>query len=537
MESLERVNCMKITLIPTKKLIMTNGLKEVSNNILFEKGSVPTTDGLLSTDIFGVSTTERRDTFAYINLNGPYLQPFVYKMLKRMNRNFESIVHGSKKFRIDEKGILVADEEKGQTGLEFLYKNWNNINFEKNNSMIRNERIDVLNAFDRDTLFTKYCIVIPAFYRDVNLQSASQGRISHHEINDLYALLIRLAYVFQKDNNFDFVLDNTRAKIQDTMVDIYDLLKGKLEKKNGLIRKSLLGKSIDYGSRSVISAPIFNANKPEEMQIDFYHCGVPLAQCCSLFTPFIVSWVKRFFQREVEKMGSKFPVKRKNGEIVYVKLKDPELHFTEDYIKKQIDRFVFSNADRFEPIPLPVEDKEFEGKVFLTFAGRFYNGSPESESPLMQRQATWCDVLYQAVSDVTSDKMVWVTRYPLLDYFGMFPNKVAVLSTQETEPMYIGGKLYTNYPKIDLDMPKDKVSVNFVDTVTMSNLYLAGLGGDYDGDQVTLKGVYSQEACAEAEKIMRSKAHILNIYGQNMRKTTNEGVQTLYMLTKFKETS
>ena len=54
-----------------------------------------------------------------------------------------------------------------------------------------------------------------------------------------------------------------------------------------------------------------------------------------------------------------------------------------------------------------------------------------------------------------------------------------------------------------------------------------------DGDQVTLKGVYSQEANQEAEKLLMSKSHILNIYGQNMRRTTNEGVQTLYMLTKF----
>lgn len=527
---------MKIDLIPIKKFIVTNGLREVSDVILFEKGTVPTVNGLLSTDIFGVSVRERRETYAYIKLNGHFLQPFIYKLLKRMNRNFESIVYGTKKFIIDEKGQLINDDEKGQTGLEFLYKNWEKINFEKNNSTIRNERIDVLNAFPKDTIFTEFWVVIPAFYRDVNLQSSAQGKISHHEINDKYSKLIRLSQHLSDDNNFDFVLNGARAKIQETLVEIYDLLKGKLEKKNGLIRKSLLGKSIDYGSRSVISAPVFNANRPEEMQIDFYHCGVPLSQCCSLFTPYIVSWVKRFFQREIEKMGSKFPVKKKDGTIQYVQIKDPSLHFNEDYIKKQIDRFVFSPTDRFEPIELPIDDPDFKGKVYLTFAGRNYDGrTPEAESPLMQRPATWCDVLYQAAMDVTSDKMVWVTRYPLLDYFGMFPNKVAVLSTQNTEPMYVGGRTYPHYPKVDLEMPKDKVSIYFIDTVTMSNLYLAGLGGDYDGDQVTLKGVYSQEACLEAEKIMKSKSHILNIYGQNMRKTTNEGVQTLYMLTKFAE--
>jgi len=52
-------------------------------------------------------------------------------------------------------------------------------------------------------------------------------------------------------------------------------------------------------------------------------------------------------------------------------------------------------------------------------------------------------------------------------------------------------------------------------------------------DQVTVKGLFSQEANKEAIEIMTSKAHILNIAGSNMRKTTNEGVHTLYMMTRF----
>lgn len=470
---------MKIDLIPVKKLIVTNNLQEVTDAIIFEKGSIPSAGGLLSTQIFGVSVKERRETFAFIRLNGHFLQPFIFKMLKRMNRNFEAIANGSKKFIIDADGQLVQDDDKGQSGLEFLYKNWEKINFKKNNSNIRNERIDLLSAYPKDTLFIEHMIVIPAFYRDVNLQSAGTGKISHHEVNDKYSKLLRLASILTNDNSFDFQLDITRAKMQQTIVEIYDLLKGKLEKKNGLIRKSLLGKSIDYGARSVISAPVFNANKPEDMQIDFYHCGIPLAQCCSLFTPFIVAWVKRFFQREISKMGTKFPVRRKDGSIEYIELKDPETYFNEEYIKKQIDRFVYSTVDRFDKIPLPVADPKLQGKIFLTFAGRGYDGkTPEKESPLNSRPATWTDVLYQAAVDVTSDKMVWVTRYPLLDYFGMLPNQIAVLSTRETTPMYVGGRLYKNYPKVDVTMPKENVSVFFIDTVTMSNLYLAGLGGD-----------------------------------------------------------
>lgn len=471
---------MKIDLIPTKKFIIINNLKQVTDSIIFQKGNTPSSGGLLSTDIFGVSVKDRKETFAYIKLNGHFILPFIYKLLKRMNRNFENIVYGSKKFSVTKEGDLIEDEN-GDTGLEFLYNNWEKIDFKRNKSMIRNERIDLLDSYDKDTLFTEFCIVIPAFYRDVNLQSASQGKISHHEINDKYSKLIRLSSILSNNNNFDFILNTTRAKIQETMVEIYDLLKGKIEKKQGLIRKSLLGKSIDYGARSVISAPIFNANKPEEMDIDFYHTGIPLAQCCSMFTPFIVAWVRRFFQRELEKIGNKY-VGKINGDFKTVKLVDPEMYFNEEYIKKQIDKFIYSYSDRFERVSLPVDDKEAEKlglKPYLAFIGREYKeGVPESESPLVQRAATWCDILFQAAADVTSEKYVYITRYPLLDYFGTFPNQITVLSTQETIPMFVGGKVYKNYPKIDLNMPKEKVFVAFNDTVTMSNLYLTGLGGD-----------------------------------------------------------
>lgn len=528
---------MEIYLIPMHKFIGINNLSEVSDPVIFEKGNIPTPRGLLSTEIFGTTAKERQETFAYINLHGHYLHPFIFKMLKRMNRNFEAIIQGSKNFIVTDKGELIEDEEKGKTGVEFLYKNWDKIKFERNSSTIRNERIDLLKSQEKDTLFVKYWDVIPAYVRDVNLQSTAQGKVSHHEINDLYSRLIRLCATVNSGNMFDFSLTSTQYRIQTTLVEIYDLIKSKLEKKNGLIRKSLLGKSIDYGSRSVISAPIFNANLPEDMEVDFYHAGVPLAQCCSLFTPFITSWVKNYLRRELELVGAKYPVYDDEGKIkFYLELEEPSIAFSEEVIKKAIDRFVHAPADRFEIIYLPFKehpDMPKGKRIAMTMAGPNSDiGGPEDTSPLVKRPLTWTDLFYQAAVDVTADKMVWITRYPLLDYFGMFPIKVRVLSTIKTEPMYVRDRVYERYPVVDFNVPKSDLSVYFVDTLRMSNLYLAGLGGDYDGDQVTIKAVFTQEACQEAEKIMRSKTHILNVYGSNMRKTTNEGVQTLYTLTK-----
>lgn len=466
---------MKVDLFDTEEFIKINKLKEVSDPMLFIRGGIPSPKGLLSTDIFGVSINDRKNSYAYINLHSYFLHPFVYKLLLRLNRNFKHIIHSSKKYSIIN-GLLVEDEENGNTGLGFLYENWEKINFEKNNSLLRNERVDLLKAYKKNVLFTHYWVVIPAFYRDVNLQNIEKGKLSHHEINDKYSKLIRLSNIINNGNSFDFMLSSTMAKIQETLVEIYDLLKGKIEKKQGLIRKNLLGKSIDYGARSVISAPTFHANKWNEMEIDFYHIGVPLAQCCSLFTPFIISWVKNFFRREFEKSGNKYPVKDSEGNISFVELDSPELYFNDEYIKKQIDQFIFSYTDRFIPIELPV--KNSKKPIYMAFNGRIYDKHDPASGSTLDRYATWCDILYQAAVDVTTDKYVYVTRYPILDYFSTFPAQVTVLSTTKTVPVIVSDKVFNNYPYIDFSKNKSNIAISFHDTISMSNLMLKGLGGD-----------------------------------------------------------
>ena len=49
---------------------------------------------------------------------------------------------------------------------------------------------------------------------------------------------------------------------------------------------------------------------------------------------------------------------------------------------------------------------------------------------------------------------------------------------------------------------------------------------------MSIKGIFSQEANAECDKIVRSKANILDINASNVRKSENEAIQTLYTLTQ-----
>ena len=49
---------------------------------------------------------------------------------------------------------------------------------------------------------------------------------------------------------------------------------------------------------------------------------------------------------------------------------------------------------------------------------------------------------------------------------------------------------------------------------------------------MSIKGIFSQEANAECDRIVKSKAYILDINASNVRLTENEAIQTLYTLTK-----
>ena len=52
-----------------------------------------------------------------------------------------------------------------------------------------------------------------------------------------------------------------------------------------------------------------------------------------------------------------------------------------------------------------------------------------------------------------------------------------------------------------------------------------------DGDQVTIKGVWSNEANAELAKQLNSKKQFIGLAGKNVRASSNEALQCLYSLT------
>lgn len=123
------------------------------------------------------------------------------------------------------------------------------------------------------------------------------------------------------------------------------------------------------------------------------------------------------------------------------------------------------------------------------------------------------------------------------DYFSnQFTTKVRVASTKETEEVIYEGELYKWYPKIREQDIETDTSNTFVDTLRFNNVYLAGCGGDFDGDQVTCKGVYTREANAELDNFMNSKQNYITFGCEPLREPGSDTYQSLYALTKILST-
>lgn len=523
--------------LSTDKVVAMNKLKPISNPIMFRKGDVPTEDGLFSEVVFGSTPEERRWNCAYIELNGKFFHPYVFEVLCKLSKNIGNVAAGLDSWKIDETGKLkkVKPEEEGydpsNTGLDWLVEHYHELKFEMSKSYTHNQFVQFIDQLSEEETFISKWIVIPVFYRDVDF---SGGTREVPEINDFYKRLMQYVNALKVPSLGEFA-NKTKYNIQICLRDIRKYGQSLVESKKGFLKRSVIGKSNDFGARNVISQPSYaHCDRPEDSMIDIFHSGFPIATCCSMAYPFIEHWILEFISKEFETRQRKAVLVKENGKyhMEYAKLGDVMAFYTPQYIEKNVEQFMHTYGARFKPLVIPMEDGS---EAYILFTGRPYSKDPLNPkvSEVGQRPMTWTDLLYIACVETLEygGKMAYITRYPLVDYFGTFPSCIRVTSTVNTTKMTIGDRYYPFYPVVDPNASQAEVSTMFVDTVTMDNVYLGGLGGDYDGDMVSEKMCFTEEANDEAYAIMTDPKHFVSINGDLMRKIDKEAYLTFYNMT------
>ena len=537
------INRLQLDILDVDKYVRVNQCKPVTNARPFTGNGVPSPDGLLSNEIFGYTQKERSGTFGYIDLHGWFMDPSCYKTWCTLDSRIKNIVFGVKYYSIDEKGNLYDDEESGNTGIDWLRKNISKIKFKESESNMRKLSIKYLER-NRDKMFINKYIVIPPFYRDKNTGTGSRVVVGLGGVNKIYTNLIVASEALTATQEYGFdSSDSMKGRVQDIILQLYDFFCGNnnaslenskgagLSSKLGLFRRTAMSKTSDFSSRLVISPIDLKVDKPDNLMIDFDKSAVPLYSAITQFRDFVMFQTRQFFENEFTGSAT-YPVLDKNGKVRSIIPEDPEILFGDERIEKEMDRFLHGYNNRFVPIEIPVADSK--EKFYMRYKGRLVTpGTTNPENPLTERRLTWCDVFYIATVEAVRDKHVLITRFPI-DYFSnQFTTKVEVASTRETEVVEYDGTIYKWYPKIREEDIGSDTSNTFVDTLRFSNLYLSGIGGDFDGDQCTIKGVYTREANEELDNFMSSKQNLVTYGCKPLREPGADSIQAMYALTKI----
>ena len=415
---------LKVKLPDVEDFVKKNDVKEITNPVFFIRDGIPTPDGLLSNEIFGITKEERANIWGYIDLQGTYLHPLIYKLWGKMDSSIKNIVHGLKSYSIDSHGYIIEDE-KGETGLDFLVKNIEKIKIKESDSRERRNNIKFIMS-NKDRIFIKKMLIIPPFYRDV---LSGKGKVEVGQLNKYYSSLLVATKSLRETQDMGFSLgDATKGRVEELLLNIYKCITGTsnvpedgvgLSGKLGLISMNALAKTVDYGTRLILSAPQLKVERLEDIMVDMEHCALPLASAIVNFKPFVVFQVKRFFENEFGG-GTTLQFIGKGGKLVQGTPKDPMVVFSDERIEQELKKFVYGFSNRFEEVTVPVitEDGK-EHQASMVFKGRsitpeqYQRGEVEGESSLINRKLTWCDILYMATCEAVSDKCVLITRYPI----------------------------------------------------------------------------------------------------------------------------
>lgn len=527
-----RQDNLQVSLLDVDDFVKKNNLVEITNPVIFDTSSNPTPDGLLSNTIFGITKESRASTFAYISLKKKFLQPLVYRIWSKVDSKIKSIIHGIGTYSIDKSGNIVEDP-KGDNGIDFLRKNLDKIKFRETDSIKRERYVKFLND-NRKNFFTDKLIVIPPFFRDIKVDG---GKISVGDINKLYINVMVSASAIGDSTEYGFSIGKSvEGRLQEGLMEIYKWFgtgtdsnpNGGLPGKFGVIRRANLSKTTDYATRLVLSAPKLDVENMEDLRADFDYSVLPMTSAAANFFPFVIFHMRRFFENEF--IGdTKYPIIDKDGSIIYGEIEDYQIQFSDEMLKKELDRFIHGYSDRFRPVKVLCRVKGKQEYLDLKWKG-FYK-EPDGKALQKERPLTWCDVIYMACEESVKDRMILITRYPIDTFYNEFATKIRLASTIETEEAVFDDVVYTHYPKIRKeDIGKD-TSSSFIDTMNICNGYLDSIGGDYDGDMVTIKGVYTDEANAELKKQLASNIHFINLGGTPVISTSKESIQAIYAMT------
>lgn len=272
-----------INIIDPEKFIKENLLQGpvTSSQYFLGKSYNPHPQGMLSEEIFGIEgSPERKKSYSWIELGCTVINPVLYDILcKRIEKKLDKLLSGEEQYDFDSNGFLTPVEDGPINGMESLYNNRYKLRFRPGDEVdgTRNKLIEVMmKNIKQGTFFMDKLIIIPPDFRPVSILE-EKNEVRPDEINEIYQKIIILSN--QVSSVSGSLYDILTYRMQLLLRDLLELVRVKIAKKEGMIRKLMLGKRVDFSARTVISpGPTLKLGE----------VGIPLRIVSQIFEPNIL---------------------------------------------------------------------------------------------------------------------------------------------------------------------------------------------------------------------------------------------------------
>lgn len=500
-------------------------LGQVKSGQIFNNMNLFHPEGLFSSEIFGnVGSLPRGFTFATIHLNIPVLHPLIYKTVVSLKSFYRQILEGKTTaiFNAKTGEFEKSTDSQASSGFSFFMQHIKDLKFQPNESDQRNFNIRLFNkAIKEDSHITKYLLVLPAGIRDYTIDSS--GKPQEDEVNTFYRKVIAQSSIIDpvaaKRN--PEVYDSVAASLQNLILELYEYLVSLLDGKNKLILGKWVSRKIFNSTRNVISSYIERSNNiKDKRRLGFNEILTGLHQFARATAPKSHYEIKNTYIRDIfiENSTSAYLVNAKTlkkEEVLNTQIqKEYDLWTSTDGLEK-----VIASLGNLDIRDLPVTLNKGKHYIGLLYKDQKYfkfvqdiDDVPEGFSKDKVRPITLTEFIYMSLYRLDGKYPGLATRYPITGYGSIYPAFVKLTTTTDTdileeldEEWRPSGNKANNFPV--------EGSEHF-NTMVVHHSHLAALGGDYDGDMLSLTMPMSDEAISEITTYLNRKEYYVSDAGE-----------------------
>lgn len=471
-------------------------------------------DGLYSTSIFGrVGSEERDQRFSYIDIKAKVLHPKIFRDLTRLKGLYRGILQGKETAVFDEqaKDFVASNGPDAQTGYSFFIANWLKIEFRKNKSPTRQQRVEFIEKYRAQAL-TDRIVVIPAGLRDLEVDDG--GRQSKNEINDLYFRLLSISNTIIKNRDMESpALDVPRYALTNCFAEIYTMLEAMIEGKKGFMLDKWGSRRIYNGTRNVLSVMDTSSARLGALNAPSYDSTMlGLFQTIKGLGPLTIHLLRNSYLANVFSEGdSSAPLidtKTLLPELVSIAPATRDKWTTKEGLLSIINSFADKEArhrhvmveGRYLALIYKGPDMTF--KIFGDIRELPPHLDKKHVSPI-----TLCELLYLSGYNRWNRYYVSCVRYPVTGVNSVYSSRTYVKTTTIGE---VRRELDNNWmptpgdDALALEFPLASLPA-FFDTQAPHSSRLVGLGADFDGDTGSATFLMSEEATEENRKYLSTR--------------------------------